>query len=149
MRRLWFAEADSFVLDIAPGEELGEAHSARRIEVRRPPRKLVALVSRSHADPATEAYLGRWPMAERRALGSSLKFCLIAEGVADLYPRLGPTREWDTAAGHAVLAAAGGAVLTPDGKPLRYGKADADFLHAGFIALGGLRLDSPATATEV
>ena len=56
-------------------------------------------------------------------MGSSLKFCLIAEGEADLYPRLAPTHEWDTAAGHAVLAAAGGDVLTPDGEPLRYGKA--------------------------
>jgi 3'-phosphoadenosine 5'-phosphosulfate (PAPS) 3'-phosphatase len=70
-----------------------------------------------------------------------LKFCLIAEGEADLYPRLAPTHEWDTPAGHAVLAAAGGDVLTPRREPLRYGKAP-QFLHAGFIAVGQVRLDT-------
>ena len=110
----------------APGAELGEAPSARRIAVRKPPPTgLVALTSRSHLDTASEAYLARWRVTERRAMGSSLKFCLIAEGKADLYPRLAPTREWDTAAGHAVLAAAGGDVLTPESGPLRYGKAAA------------------------
>ena len=126
---------------IAPGAELGEVPSALRTAVRQPPSTgFVALTSRSHLDTASEAYLARWRVAERRAMGSSLKFCLIAEGKADLYPRIAPTREWDTAAGHAVLAAAGGDVLTPEGEPLRYGRAAAQFLHAGFIAVGGLRL---------
>ena len=141
MGRLWFGGTEARVKMIAPGADLGEAASARRIAVRKPPLKgLVALTSRSHLDTASEAYLARWRVTERRAMGSSLKFCLIAEGKADLYPRLAPTREWDTAAGHAVLAAAGGDVLTPEGQPLRYGKAAAQFLHAGFIAVGGLRL---------
>jgi 3'(2'),5'-bisphosphate nucleotidase len=88
-----------------------------------PERGLTAVVSRSHATPATEAYLARYPVAERVSIGSSLKFCLVAAGEADLYPRIdGPTMEWDTAAGHAVLAAAGGAVQAPGGVPLRYGK---------------------------
>jgi 3'(2'), 5'-bisphosphate nucleotidase len=68
--------------------------------------------------------------------GSSLKFCTIAEGRADVYPRLAPTMEWDTAAGHAILTAAGGCVLGLDGSPLRYGKAEAGFRNDPFIAWG-------------
>jgi 3'(2'), 5'-bisphosphate nucleotidase len=144
LERLWFGGSESRVIDIAPGTALNGAAIARRIAVREPPKKgLVGLTSRSHRDAATEAFLARWPLAETRAVGSSLKFCLIAEGEADIYPRLAPTHEWDTAAGHAVLAAAGGDVLTPDGEPLRYGK-EPQFLHAGFIAVGRLRLDARA-----
>lgn len=73
-------------------------------------------------------------MAERCSKGSSLKFCILAEGAADLYPRMGPTMEWDTAAGHAVLIAAGGTVETLDGQPLTYGKPD--FRNPHFIARG-------------
>jgi 3'(2'), 5'-bisphosphate nucleotidase len=92
------------------------------------------LVSRSHLDPATEQWLAGVHVAERVQAGSSLKFCRIAEGAADLYPRFGRTMEWDTAAGHAVLQAAGGVVLTPEGRPFRYGKAD--FANTPFIAYG-------------
>lgn len=81
-----------------------------------------ALVSRSHNCEATEAYIRKAKIIERKAVGSSLKFCLVAEGVADIYPRFGPTMEWDTAAGDAVLRAAGGMVATEDGAPLTYGK---------------------------
>ena len=70
------------------------------------------------------------------AVGSSLKFCLLAAGEADLYPRLGPTMEWDTAAGHAVLSAAGGRVVGPDAQPLRYGKPQ--FRNSWFVASGAL-----------
>ena len=73
-------------------------------------------------------------VSDRVAIGSSLKFCLVAEGKADLYPRFGPTCEWDTAAGQAVLEAAGGSVVTLDGAPLRYGKKG--FLNPAFIARG-------------
>ena len=90
------------------------------------------LVSRSHLDAATDAYVDRLPRPEEIACGSALKFCLIAEGSADLYPRLGPTSEWDVAAGHAVLIAAGGAMRKPDGSALRYGQGD--FRVPGFIA---------------
>ena len=68
--------------------------------------------------------------------GSALKFCRIAEGAADVYPRLSPTSQWDTAAGHAIVAAAGGSVTTPAGEPLRYGGWRQDFAVPGFIAWG-------------
>ena len=97
---------------------------------------LIAAVSRSHLDAQTEALLARLPEVERLASGSAVKLCWVAEGAADLYPRLAPTREWDVAAGHAIVAAAGGTVLTPEGKPLSYGRAAASFVVPGFIACG-------------
>lgn len=97
---------------------------------------ITAVVSRSHSTPETDAYLRHYTVSDRVSVGSSLKFCLVAAGEADLYPRLGPTMEWDTAAGHAVLAAAGGKVLAPGGKPLAYGKPD--FRNSYFIASGSL-----------
>jgi hypothetical protein len=69
-------------------------------------------------------------------MDSSIKFCRIAEGAADIYPRHGPTMEWDTAAGHAVLIAAGGQVTTPDGEPFLYGKASEGFRNGWFVARG-------------
>jgi 3'(2'), 5'-bisphosphate nucleotidase len=101
-----------------------------------PAQGLTAVVSRSHATPETDAYLGHYRVRERVSIGSSLKFCLVAAGEADLYPRLGPTMEWDTAAGHAVLAAAGGKVLAAGGEPLAYGKPG--FRNSFFIASGAL-----------
>jgi 3'(2'), 5'-bisphosphate nucleotidase len=92
------------------------------------------LVSRSHLDAATDAYVDRLSQPERIACGSSLKFCRVAEGAADFYPRLGPTSEWDIAAGHAVLIAAGGQMCRPDGSALRYGQHE--FRVSGFIASG-------------
>jgi 3'(2'), 5'-bisphosphate nucleotidase len=96
----------------------------------------VALVSRSHRDPATEALLARLPPTSAESCGSSVKFCRIAEGSADVYPRLGPTSEWDIGAGHAVVAAAGGIVTDPAGRPLHYGRAQDGFRVPGFIAWG-------------
>jgi 3'(2'), 5'-bisphosphate nucleotidase len=101
-----------------------------------PAQGLTAVVSRSHSTPETDAYLSHYTVSERVSVGSSLKFCLIAAGEADLYPRLGPTMEWDTAAGHAVLAAAGGKVLGPGGAPLAYGKPG--FRNSFFVASGPL-----------
>lgn len=98
-----------------------------------------ALVSRSHNCDATDAYIKKSKILERKAVGSSLKFCLVAEGVADLYPRFSPTMEWDTAAGDAVLRAAGGMVATEDGAPLTYGKrlpGLRPFENPAFIATG-------------
>jgi 3'(2'), 5'-bisphosphate nucleotidase len=97
---------------------------------------ITAVVSRSHSTPETDAYLSHYTISDRVSIGSSLKFCLVAAGEADLYPRLGPTMEWDTAAGHAVLAAAGGKVLAPGGEPLVYGKPG--FRNSFFIASGAL-----------
>ncbi|CAK0743850.1 3'(2'),5'-bisphosphate nucleotidase CysQ [uncultured Gammaproteobacteria bacterium] len=88
-----------------------------------PPTGPVVLASRRHGDTASlDRFLADWPGAQLANAGSSLKFCRLAEGRADLYPRFGPTCEWDTAAGHAILAAAGGSVRTLDGQPLAYGK---------------------------
>jgi len=98
------------------------------------PAGLVAFASRSHAAETTDAFLKRLPIVEKRKASSSLKFGLIARGEADLYARLGQTSEWDTAAGQAILAAAGGSVTTIDGAPLRYGKADAGFANPQFVA---------------
>jgi 3'(2'), 5'-bisphosphate nucleotidase len=98
---------------------------------------LTALCSRSHPDPASDALLARLPIAARVEAGSSLKFCRVAEGVADVYPRFGPTMEWDIAAGHAILAAAGGRVVDPDGAAIRYGKRHSGYRNAAFIAWGG------------
>ncbi|MGD9922460.1 MAG: 3'(2'),5'-bisphosphate nucleotidase CysQ, partial [Pseudorhodoplanes sp.] len=93
-----------------------------------------AMVSRSHLDPRTEQWLTRFPAVERMDCGSSVKFCRIAEGAADVYPRLGRTSEWDIAAGDAVLSAAGGAVLTPEGEPVHYGQIARDLKVPCFVA---------------
>lgn len=94
----------------------------------------VVVASRSHRDTATDDFLKTVKVARLVSAGSSLKFCLIAAGEADLYPRFGRTMEWDTAAGHAVLLAAGGKVLNSDGQPLSYGKRERGFDNPGFIA---------------
>jgi 3'(2'), 5'-bisphosphate nucleotidase len=99
---------------------------------KRPPQDLVAVTSRSHLDGKTKAYLDGLPLARLTACGSAIKFGRIAEGSADLYPRLSPVHDWDAAAGHAVVEAAGGSVRTPAGQPLRYGTAKR--LIPGFIA---------------
>ena len=95
--------------------------------------------SRSHRDPRTEALLARIGDAETIGLGSSLKFCRIAEGGMDVYPRFGPTSEWDTAAAQCVLEAAGGALIAPDGRAFRYNQR-ATLLNGDFIALGDPQL---------
>jgi 3'(2'), 5'-bisphosphate nucleotidase len=100
----------------------------------------VIVASRSHRTPETDAIIARFPGAELVSVGSSLKFCLVAAGEADLYPRLGRTMEWDTAAGDAVLRAAGGTTLTLDGQPLTYGKRLPghvdEFANPAFISNG-------------
>ncbi|HVV62173.1 MAG TPA: 3'(2'),5'-bisphosphate nucleotidase CysQ [Pseudolabrys sp.] len=101
-----------------------------------PAKDPVAIVSRSHFDPNTDALLKKLGPMQRDHSGSSIKFCRIAEGIADIYPRLAPTSEWDIAAGHALVVAAGGAVLTPQGAPLHYGGTNGKFLVPGFIAWG-------------
>jgi 3'(2'), 5'-bisphosphate nucleotidase len=134
-----------YVGDVALGEAWretrrpGDAASGARIalKVRPPGEPLIAVASKSHDTPETEAYLRARGVAERVSIGSSLKFCLLAAGEADLYPRPAPTCEWDTAAGHAVLLAAGGVVYDLSGAPLPYGKPN--FFNPGFLALGGVR----------
>lgn len=115
-----------------------EGRPAEPIAVRRDPASRVAVASRSHADAATAAWLEENRVHDTISVGSSLKFCLVAEGRADVYPRLGRTMEWDTAAGDAVLRAAGGIVRTIGGDPLVYGKRnqadDVDFANPHFVA---------------
>jgi 3'(2'), 5'-bisphosphate nucleotidase len=107
------------------------------IRVRKAARSgLIAAVSRSHLDAATVAMLDRLGVTTRVACGSALKFCRVAEGAADVYPRLAPTCEWDVAAGHALVAAAGGTTTLPDGGTLIYGATDADFRISAFVAWG-------------
>jgi 3'(2'), 5'-bisphosphate nucleotidase len=101
---------------------------------RAPEAGLTAVASRSHRSPETDTFLARYPVREFRSIGSSLKFCLVASGEADLYPRLGTTMEWDTAAGHAVLSAAGGRVTGLEGEPFVYGKPG--FRNGHFVAWG-------------
>ena len=114
-----------------------EPRKPARIQVRAPrPGKLTAVASRSHRDAETDDFLERHGVTDTVSVGSSLKFCLLAEGKADVYPRFGPTMEWDTAAGHAVLLRAGGSVETFDGNAFLYGKPGVR--HPGFIARGSV-----------
>jgi 3'(2'), 5'-bisphosphate nucleotidase len=104
------------------------------IAARRSPPDPVAVASRSHRDAETERFLNALPGHRLDIVGSALKFCRIAEGRADVYPRFGPTSEWDTAAGHALVLAAGGRLAAWDGSPFCYGKPR--FLNGGFVARG-------------
>jgi 3'(2'), 5'-bisphosphate nucleotidase len=122
----------------APGggafrRRFGEGWQA--IKVRNRPASPMAVMSHSMTDVEAERLASRHGCVQWQGTDSSLKFCLIAEGRFDAYPRTGPTSEWDTAAGHAVLEAAGGRVMSEDGQPLRYGKPG--FANGGFVALGG------------
>ncbi|MEM9223809.1 MAG: 3'(2'),5'-bisphosphate nucleotidase CysQ [Pseudomonadota bacterium] len=108
-----------------------------KITVAAPEKAVRVVASRSHLTDETKAFIDRYDVESFVSSGSSLKFCRVAEAAADLYPRMGRTMEWDTAAGHAVLKAAGGNVYTLDGKPLFYGKRDGDtFANPYFVAAG-------------
>jgi len=104
-----------------------------------PSRGAIAAVSRSHFDNATDAFLASFGSITRNASGSAIKFCEVAEGAADLYPRLAATCEWDVAAGHALVAAAGGVVTSPKGIPLVYGRTREKFRVPAFVAWGDPR----------
>jgi 3'(2'), 5'-bisphosphate nucleotidase len=133
--RLYVGGASAHRLDVASADAQPKFDAMKPIRVRRPlPDGWHVVVSRSHLDPDTKRWIERHRVAELRPAGSSLKFCTVAEGEADVYPRLGPTMEWDTAAGHAVLLAAGGRVTDPDGRPMAYGKPD--YRNGSFIAWG-------------
>ena len=130
------AQGRLFAGALGHGAFVDDATGRRPIAVRAVPEAgLTVVASRSHGDAsALDAFLAGRKVAELRGAGSSLKICLIAAGEADLYPRLGRTMEWDIAAGHAVLAAAGGQLTRIDGTPLRYGKPD--FANPRFVAAG-------------
>ena len=144
---MYIAGARAFRVTLSPGAALPPLPKLEPITTRPyPDAGLSAVASRSHLDPQTEAFLKRLPIASHRNAGSSLKFCVIAQGDADVYPRLAPTMEWDTAAGQAVLLAAGGCVVGTDGAPLRYGKAKLGFRNAGFVAWGQAPLPGAANS---
>jgi 3'(2'),5'-bisphosphate nucleotidase len=134
--RLWMGGDQAFVCETQLGAGLPDEGMRRRIMTRRAPSSLIALASRSHRDAETESFLKALPISEARSAGSSLKFCVVAEGLGDVYPRFGPTMEWDTAAADAVLRAAGGVVLDTAGGPLRYGKFGLGLRNGSFIAWG-------------
>ena len=122
---------------LAPHAEVADlaACNPTRLRTQVPdPHALRALTSQTHLNSATQHFLDGYNVADRKAVSSSLKFGLIARGEADLYTRVGPTSEWDTAAGHAVLEAAGGSVTTLDGGPLTYGNRDRKFVNPDFVA---------------
>jgi len=127
-----------FLGQVGVGAWIEDGEGRRAIQCRLPPAEgLTVVASRSHGDAeALAAFLAGRKVAAERGAGSSLKLCLVAAGEADLYPRLGRTMEWDIAAGHAVLAAAGGRVLTLAGEPLSYGKPGFDNPHFAAWGLG-------------
>jgi 3'(2'), 5'-bisphosphate nucleotidase len=131
-------------LHLRLGTGQAKAYGRTPIHTRPAPGRLTVATSRSHLDEATEDFLSRLPLAKRYLCGSSVKFCYIAQGEADIYPRLSPTREWDVAAGFAILVAAGGAVVNPQRGPLQFGRIAEKFLVPGFIAMG-----DPASAALV
>ena len=121
---------------VGGGAWLDEGQGRREIRTRPRGEQLTAVASKSHLNQATVDYLQEAVgTCGYVSVGSSLKFCIVAEGCADIYPRASPTSEWDTAAGHAVLLAAGGLVDGPDGAPLAYGKRA--FLNRAFVATSG------------
>ncbi|MEM1301909.1 MAG: 3'(2'),5'-bisphosphate nucleotidase CysQ [Pseudomonadota bacterium] len=132
--RLFYTDADGVTVEETGAFDPATVGETAPIKVRTPDNSALAVVaSKSHRSPELEEYIGKYEVEDSKAAGSSLKFCLIASGEADLYPRLGRTMEWDTAAAHAVLAGAGGHIVRfYDLTPLTYGKED--YANPYFIA---------------
>ena len=127
----WFTAAGQALKRVNGG-------AAQPVRVRPWPRgQAVALVSHTMKEETAVQLAAQYGFDLREPMDSSIKFCRIAEGAADIYPRHGPTMEWDIAAGHAVLEAAGGSVLTPEGQAFAYGKASEGFRNGWFVARGG------------
>lgn len=138
----YFAEAGGGVF-----KQTGDGPAVTIAVRRKTPDRLVVVGSRSHRTPELERYLSHLGEHELTPIGSSLKFCLVAEGTADLYPRLGLTSEWDTAAAQCVVEVAGGAVLDLQGQPLRY-NAKPSLLNPYFLVIGDTSVDYIAYAEE-
>ncbi|HXJ01316.1 MAG TPA: 3'(2'),5'-bisphosphate nucleotidase CysQ [Micropepsaceae bacterium] len=136
--RAFIGDGENGAFEVAAPEDLPlNMNAAEPIHARTAPQEgLIVIASRTHRDAQTDEYLAAYRVANLVAAGSSLKFCLVATGEADLYPRHGRTMEWDTAAGQAVLEAAGGSVKRLDGAPLRYGKIAEGFANPYFVARG-------------
>jgi 3'(2'),5'-bisphosphate nucleotidase len=134
LAKLWFAGNTACYCSVSAGDSPSRS-GPRAIRTRPAPASgLVVMKSRSHGDRHTETLLARLPVRQHIVAGSSMKFCAVAEGTADLYARFSPTMEWDTAAGDAILRAAGGVMCNWDGSPFRYGKTG--YRNGGFMAWG-------------
>jgi 3'(2'), 5'-bisphosphate nucleotidase len=136
--RMWIGDGANGAFELpAPHAGVLDMSRAKPIHTRQPPAAgLIAIASRTHRDTKTDEYLAAYNIKDMIAAGSSLKFCLVAAGEADIYPRHGRTMEWDTAAGQAVLEAAGGSVKELNGAPLLYGKVAQGFANPYFVARG-------------
>lgn len=142
--RLFYTRSDAVTVEETHPFDPDRVGECKVIKVRQPTNEgLYVVASKSHRDPATDAYISKYQTADLKSAGSSLKFCLVAAGEADIYPRLGPTMEWDTAAGDAVLRGAGGAMVDFEThEPFTYGKAG--YRNGFFIAFApGVELQSP------
>jgi 3'(2'), 5'-bisphosphate nucleotidase len=137
LHRLFVAESPSHAWQskAAPDGPVPKKRNPLRIRPA-PANGLTAVASKSHRSPETDTWLAKYPVQEITGAGSALKFCLVAAGEADVYPRLGRTMEWDTAAGQAVVEAAGGRVLTLDHAPLLYGKRARGYDNPDFVVYG-------------
>lgn len=136
LERIYIGGESALAGNAAPGAALADI-TLEPISIRPAPADgKTAVMSRSHADAQTTEFAQRQGVTETIAAGSSLKFCRVAEGSADIYPRFGPTMEWDTGAGHAVLVAAGGAVTKPDATVFGYAKVGDGYKNGPFIAWG-------------
>jgi 3'(2'), 5'-bisphosphate nucleotidase len=128
---LWFTSGGGALKQVDGGP-------ASPVRVRPWPKgEALVLISHTMKEETIQALAAQYGFDRREAMDSSIKLCRIAEGAADIYPRHGPTMEWDIAAGQAVLTAAGGSVLTPEGQPFLYGKASEGFRNGWFVARGG------------
>ena len=137
--RLFVAEGpgSAWQASAKPGAGIAGITDRKPLSIRRVPAAgVTAIASKSHRSPETDAFLDAHGVSDVISAGSSLKFCLIAAGEADLYPRMGRTMEWDTAAGQAVAEAAGARVLTETGEPLLYGKRERGYDNPHFIVYG-------------
>ncbi len=142
--RMFFTDADGNSVEESGPFKQGEIGETKPIKVSIPNNDaLLVVASKSHRDQATDDYINKYNVSDMKSAGSSLKFCLVATGEADIYPRVGRTMEWDTAAGHAVLNGAGGDVIRfDDHSPLVYGKED--YANPFFIAYApGIELKQP------
>lgn len=138
LERLFVADNVSFAWQASakPGSPVPPPEARTPLRIRAVNGGVTAIASKSHRTPETDMFLEKFNISEIISAGSSLKFCLIAAGEADLYPRMGRTMEWDTAAGQAVVEAAGGRVLQDDGAPLLYGKTARGYDNPHFIVYG-------------
>ncbi|MEM7662235.1 MAG: 3'(2'),5'-bisphosphate nucleotidase CysQ [Pseudomonadota bacterium] len=138
LSRLFVADSVSsaWQAEASPGGAVPAEADRRELRIRAANGAVTAIASKSHRTPETDAFLEKFEVGDIISAGSSLKFCFIAAGEADLYPRMGRTMEWDTAAGQSVVEAAGGRVLQEDGAPLLYGKIERGYDNPHFIVYG-------------